>query len=203
MPPSPRWREVQGDQPMVFGVVDAGRGGLGGRRLDRHPDRPDGQGRDPVGPDHRRQAEGARDRPGSCDGRDRQAHPDQPRQARQSQQAGRRVHAVRPVGRRQDRDRACPVRTACSRRRIDDRHQHERVPGGAHRLDAEGRAGGLCRLRPGRRADRGGAAAALFGGAARRGRKGAPRRPRDVLPGVRQGVHERQRRPLTSISRTR
>ena len=37
-----------------------------------------------------------------------------------------------------------------------------RVPGGAHRLDAEGRAAGLCRLRRGRRADRGGAAQALF-----------------------------------------
>ncbi len=74
---------------------------------------------------------------------------------------------------------------------FDDRHQHERVPGGAHRLDAQGRACRLCRLRPGRRPDRGGAAATLFDRPARRGREGPPRRPRDVLPGVRQRVHGR------------
>ena len=40
---------------------------------------------------------------------------------------------------------------------------------------AEGRAAGLCRLRQGRRADRGGAAQALLGDPARRGREGASR----------------------------
>ena len=48
-------------------------------------------------------------------------------------------------------------------------------------------ARGIRRLRQGRRAHRGRAPAALLGGAARRGREGAPRRARAVLPGVRQG----------------
>jgi type VI secretion system protein VasG len=46
---------------------------------------------------------------------------------------------------------------AVRRRAEPDHHQHERVPGGAHRLHAEGRAARLRRLRRGRRADRGGA----------------------------------------------
>ena len=92
---------------------------------------------------------------------DRQAHRDQPRQARQSQQADRRVHAVRPIGRRQDRDRAGARRNALRRRAEHDHHQHVRVPGGAHGLDAEGRAARLCRLWRGRPADRGGAPRAL------------------------------------------
>ena len=49
------------------------------------------------------------------------------------------------------------------------------------RLAADRLAAGLCRLRRGRRADRSGAPAALFGGAARRSRKGAPRCAETVL----------------------
>ncbi len=67
----------------------------------------------------------------------------------------------RPVGRRQDRDGAGAGRGAVWRRAEPDHDQHERVPGGAHRLDAEGRAARLRRLRRGRRADRGGAAPAV------------------------------------------
>ncbi len=40
-------------------------------------------------------------------------------------------------------------------------------------------------------------------GAARRGREGAPRRPRDLLPGLRQGLDGGRRRAATSTSRTR
>ena len=39
--------------------------------------------------------------------------------------------------------------------------------------------------------------------AARRGREGAPRRARDLLPGVRQGRDGRRRGPAASTSRTR
>jgi type VI secretion system protein VasG len=53
---------------------------------------------------------------------------------------------------------------------------------------------GLCRLRRGRRADRGGAAQSLQRGAARRSGKGPQRRARAVLPGVRQGRAGRCRR---------
>ncbi len=55
---------------------------------------------------------------------DRQAHRDQPRQARQSEQADRRVHALRPVRRRQDRDGARARRGALRRRAEHDHHQH-------------------------------------------------------------------------------
>ena len=68
-----------------------------------------------------------------------------------------------------------------------DRHQHVGVPGGPHRLDPEGRPARLRRLRRGRQADRGGAAQALQRRPAGRDREGAPRRPRAVLPGLRQG----------------
>ena len=54
---------------------------------------------------------------------------------------------------------------------------------------------GLRRLRRGRRADRGGAPAAVQRRAARRGREGALRRARAVLPGVRQGLDGGRRRP--------
>ena len=126
---------------------------------------------------------------------DRQAHRNQPRQARQSQQADRRVHAVRALGRRQDRDRARARRSALWRRAEHDHHQHVGIPGGAHGLLAEGRAARLCRLRRGRPAHRGGAAQALQRHPARRGREGPSRRARDLLPGVRQGLHGRRQRP--------
>ena len=171
-------------------------GRRGRRRLDRHPGRPDGArtrsrpcckladtlGQRVIGQDH-------------AHGDDRQAHPDLARRPRQPEQADRRVHAGRHLGRRQDRDRARAGRGALRRRAEPDHHQHERVPGGAHRLDAQGRAARLRRLRRRRRADRGGAPQALQRGAARRGGEGAPRRARDVLPGVRQGLHGRRRRP--------
>ena len=74
-----------------------------------------------------------------------------------------------------------------------------RVPGGAHRLAAQGRASRLCRLRRGRPADRGGAAQALQRRAARRGREGASRRARAVLPGVRQGHDGGRQRPQDQL----
>ncbi len=109
------------------------------------------------------------------------------------EQAEGRVHARRPVGRRQDRDRARAGRPAVRRRAEHDHDQHERVPGGAHGLHAQGLAAGLRRLRRRRRAHRGRAPPPVLGRAARRGREGAPGRARAVLPGVRQGRDGRRR----------
>ena len=81
--------------------------------------------------------------------------------------------------------------------------QHERVPGGAHGLHAQGIASRLRRLRRGRRPDRGRAPQAVQRRASRRGRESAPRRPRDLLPGLRQGLDGGRRRGASSISRTR
>ena len=58
---------------------------------------------------------------------------------------------VRPIRRRQDRDRARARRGALRRRAEHDHDQHVGVPGGAHRLDAQGRASRLCRIRRRRR----------------------------------------------------
>ena len=137
----------------------------------------------------------ARHRPAARPRHDRQAHPDLARAARQPEQADRRLHAVRHVGRRQDRDRARARRSALRRRAERHHDQHERVPGGPHRLHAEGLAAGLRRLRRRRHPDRGGAASAVQRRAARRGREGPLRRARAVLPGLRQGPHGRRRGP--------
>ena len=118
---------------------------------------------------------------------DRQAHRDQSRQARQSQQADRRLHAVRALGRRQDRDGAGARRDALRRRAEHHHDQHVGVPGGPYRLDAQGRASRLCRLRRGRPPDRGGPPAPIQRGSARRDREGPSRRARNLLPGLRQG----------------
>ena len=124
------------------------------------------------------------------------------RQARQPEQADRRVPAVRPIGRRQDRDGAHPGRGALRRRAESHHDQHERVPGSAHGVDAQGLAAGIRRLRRGRRADRGRAPPAVQRRAARRGREGAPGRARDLLPGLRQGLDGRRREAASSTSRT-
>ena len=109
--------------------------GRGGRRLDRHPGRPHGHERDRDRSCKLADTLGAaRHRPGPRAGHDRQAHPDLARRARQPEQADRRVHAGRHLGRRQDRDRAGAGRGALRRRAEPDHHQHERVPGGAHGL---------------------------------------------------------------------
>ena len=142
-----------------------------------------------------RHAEQARHRPEARPGDDRAAHPDLARAAGQPAKTHRRVHALRHLRRRQDRDRAGAGRGALRRRAEHHHHQHERVPGGAHRLHAQGRAARLHRLRRGRHPDRGRAPPPVFGGAARRGREGAPRCARDLLSGVRQGLDGRRRGP--------
>ena len=109
------------------------------------------------------------------------------------QPADRLVPVPRADRRRQDRahqgDRRVPVR----RRPGDGAHRHERVHGEALRQPPDRRAAGLCRLRRGRRAHRGGAASALPGDPVRRGREGASRRVQRAAAGA--GRRSPDRRP--------
>ncbi len=127
-------------------------------------------------------------RPGPRPRRDRAEDPDLPRRPHRPAQADRRLHARRDVRRRQDRDRHRPRRDPLRRRAEHGHDQHVRVPGSPHRLVAEGLPPGLRRLRRRRRPHRGRAAQALLRRPPRRGREGAPRRPRALLPGLRQGA---------------
>ena len=105
----------------------------------------------------------ARGRSGPRDGDDRAARADQPRRSRRAGKAGRRVPAVRSFRRRQDRNGAGACRDALRRRAEPHLDQHVRVPGGAHRLDPQGRASRLCRLWQGRHPHRSRSPQALFG----------------------------------------
>jgi hypothetical protein len=126
---------LQGETPLILPIVDAQAVG-GRRRLDRHPRGPDAARRDRDGARPRQASGQARDRPGPRDEDDRQAHPDQPRRARQPVETDRGLPARRHLGRRQDRDGAGAGRGALWRRTERHHHQHERVSGGAYRLDA-------------------------------------------------------------------
>ena len=92
---------------------------------------------------------------------------------------------------------ALTLAEALVRRRAErHHHQHERVPGEAHGLHAQGIAARLCRLRRGRHPDRGGPPASVQRRPARRNREGALRRARALLPGLRQGLDGGCRGPL-------
>lgn len=65
----------------------------------------------------------------------------------------------------------------------------------AHTVSTLKGSPGIRRLRRRRRPHRSGAPSPVFGRAPGRSRKGAPRRPRALLPGLRQGAHGRRRRP--------
>ena len=193
--PGSRARRAAGrdrPDPGLRGRADCRRGAF---RLDRHSRRQDAQGRNR----HRAGAAGAsgqaRHRAASCHGDHQPAGPDLARISRRSQQAGRRFHAGWAQRRGQDGDRARAFRPALRRRAQPDHHQYVGVSGAAYRFDAEGIASGLRGLRRRRRADRSGAAPALFGGAAGRSGKGSSRRAGALLPGLRQGQHGGRRRP--------
>ncbi len=88
----------------------------------------------------------------------------------------RLVRLPRPDRGRQDRARPRARGVHVRRRAGHAPDRHVRVHGEALGLAARRRAARLRRLRRGRPADRGGAAAALLGGAPRRDREGPPRR---------------------------
>ncbi len=85
------------------------------------------------------------------------------------------VHLPRPVGRREDRAGAHAGGVPVRRRERADPGQHVRVHGEARGVAAGRLAARLHRLRRGRAAHRAGAAQAVLGDPARRGREGAPR----------------------------
>ena len=89
-----------------------------------------------------------------------QRHPAQPGRVERPQPAHRVVPLPRADRRRQDRAGPRAGRVPLRRRAGDDPHRHERVHGEARRVAPRGRAAGLRRLRRGRPAHRGGAAAA-------------------------------------------
>ena len=112
-----------------------------------------------------------------------------------SRPADRLVRLPRPDRRRQDGARARARRVHVRRRARDGAARHERVPGAAHGVAARRRAARLRRLRRGRPADRGGAAAAVLGRAARRDREGAHRGVRRAAAGARRRAPDRRPGP--------
>ena len=126
-----RLRSLQGEQPLIFPVVDgqavaevveswtgipAGRMQSDEIRTVLNLRERDGAAR--RRPDPRAGSRGAGD-------------PHQPRRADRSAQADRRVPDGRHLRRRQDRDGADAGRPALWRRAEPDHHQHDRVQGGA------------------------------------------------------------------------
>ena len=89
------------------------------------------------------------------------------------QPADRLVHVLRPHRRRQDRADQGVGGLSVRRRERAHPHRHVGIHGEAFGRAPDRRAAGLCRLRRGRRAHRGGAAQALSGDPVRRDREGA------------------------------
>ena len=118
----------------------------------------------------RRRAEARRLRPGQGDRGARLGDQARARRPARAGEADRLLPVRRPDRRRQDRGRQAARRLA-GRRAHPLRHVG--VHGAAHRLAADRRAAGLCRLRPGRPADRRRRPASALRAAARRDREGA------------------------------
>jgi len=108
---------LQGESPLILPSVDAQipadsaqcrcpGGGLSSCRLDRHPGRTHGEKRDRNRAEAGRYSQPPHHRSAPCPGHDRPAHSDLTRCTGQSQQADRRIHAGRAIGRGQDRNRA-------------------------------------------------------------------------------------------------
>jgi ATP-dependent Clp protease ATP-binding subunit ClpA len=120
-----------------------------------------------------------------------QCHSPFARGPRRSQPALRVVPLPRPDRRRQDRAVQGAGRLSLRFRRAPDPRRHERVHGEALGVTSDRGAAGLCRLRGRRLPDRGGAAQAVFGDPARRGREGAPGCLQRVAAGPRRRPHDR------------
>ena len=115
----------------------------------------------------------------------------------------RQLHLPGPDRRRQDRARAGAGRVPVRRRARDGAHRHVRVPGEAHRVAHDRRAARIRRLRRGRPADRGGAAAPLRRRALRRGREGAPRGAERAAAAARRRAADRRQGPHGGLQERR
>ena len=130
---------------------------------------------------------------GRGDRRDRRRAPGVQGGARRSASADGGFPVRGAQRRGEDRDRARGGRPPLRRGPVHGHDQHERVPGEAHGQPADRLPARLRRVRGGRGAHRGRAAAALLRRPARRGREGRPRRDEPLLPGLRQGDALRRR----------
>ena len=118
-----------------------------------------------------------------------------PRRIAGPEPADRLVHVPGPHRRRQDRAHQGPRGVSVRRRQRARAHRHVGIHGEALGCAAHRRAARLCRLRRGRRAHRGGAAAALSGRSVRRDREGASRRFQCALAGARRRAADRRPGP--------
>ncbi len=116
-----------------------------------------------------------------------------------SREADRLLSLLRPDRRRQDRGGA-PARAHARHR--DHPLRHVGIHGAAHRLAPDRRAAGLCRLRPGRPADRRDRPASALRAAARRDREGASRSLQHPAAGDGLRQADRPQRQDRSISAT-
>ena len=123
------------------------------------------------------------DRPGRGDRGGRHGAAPLARRAAGPRSSDRLVPVPRADRRRQDRARPRARRVHVRLTGRDDPDRHVRVHGETLRLAARRSAPGICRLRGGRPADRGGAPPALLGRAAGRDREGARRRVQHAAAG--------------------
>ncbi len=144
--------------------------------VDADSGQPPGAGRDRKAPQDGRAAARARRRPRRGHRCNHSGDSPLARRAQESQSPDRIVHLPRPDRRRQDRGRAQRRCVPVRRRRVDDPHRHVGVHGEVFGQPFGRRASGIRRLRRGRSAHRSGAPSSVLGRAARRDRKGAPRR---------------------------
>ncbi len=193
--------EAQGDRGERRQGRDGRRGGhrrprrAGRVALDRRAGRPHARRREGKAAAHGGGAFQARHRPGRsrAGGLDRGA----PRARRPAgpAPADRLVHVPGADRRRQDRAHQGARRIPVRRRDRADPHRHVGVHGEARGRAADRRASRLRRLRGGRRAHRGGAAAALSGDPVRRDREGAPGRVQRAAAGARRRAPDRRAGP--------
>ena len=153
------------------------RGGDRRHRLDvdRHPGVQAHRGRDAEADADGGRAAQARHRSAAGDRGRVEGDPPLARRAQGPQAPDRLVHLPRPLGRRQDGAGAHARRVPVRRRGRDGADRHVGVHGEALRVAARRLASRLHRLRRGRSADRGRAAQAVLGAAARRDREGPSR----------------------------
>ena len=165
------------------------RGHLG---VDRHPGRAAAAGRDREAAARWSRSRGAPHRPGRGGARGLRCRAPLARRHRRPRPADRVVPVPRPDRRRQDRARQVARRLPLRRRARHGAHRHVGVLRAARGRAADRRPSRLRRLRGGRPAHRGGAAPALLGGAARRGREGPPRDLRHPAAGARRRPPDRR-----------